>query len=268
MKLLAYLAIIIIGITVIYLANNGQRVSDNILGVSISVIAGILVIFVDNCISLGRNFLISLLCYIRHHNTYIRFSIAYLYRIKVNGKYLLVRGNRLKNQFQPVGGVFQYLPDSTTVFKGIEHKPDNMLKFSKKDKNDLRIRIKGKDVGKFLKWFDSAKDREVSPWREFCEELLVTKILPISKFYYIFYNYIGRKYTPVRYVDYIGGFEIIIAEIYELVPNEEQLKELENISKKESDDYIFAEENLILNLGVVPREKFEGHIAPTAKWII
>nr|WP_241158244.1 hypothetical protein [Adlercreutzia sp. ZJ138] len=34
-------------------------------------------------------------------------SAAYLFRIKVGGKYLLIRGNRIKDQYQPVGGVYK-----------------------------------------------------------------------------------------------------------------------------------------------------------------
>ena len=49
-------------------------------------------------------------------NTEIRVSISYLFQIKVDGKYLLVKGNRI-DQYQPVGGVFKMLPS----FKQIKH---------------------------------------------------------------------------------------------------------------------------------------------------
>ena len=37
--------------------------------------------------------------------------------------------------------------------------------------DDLRIFIKGRYLLKFMEWFDSMKDREYDPYREFCEEL-------------------------------------------------------------------------------------------------
>ena len=40
-------------------------------------------------------------------NKNIRLSCAYLFRIKYNGKYLLVKGNRI-DQYQPIGGVYKY----------------------------------------------------------------------------------------------------------------------------------------------------------------
>lgn len=39
----------------------------------------------------------------------IRFSCAYLFRIKVDGRYFLVRDEQRRNHFQPVGGVYKYL---------------------------------------------------------------------------------------------------------------------------------------------------------------
>ena len=40
-------------------------------------------------------------------NTEVRISFAYLFRIKVNGKYFLVRNERGTGKYQPVGGVYK-----------------------------------------------------------------------------------------------------------------------------------------------------------------
>ena len=40
-------------------------------------------------------------------NKKIRLSCAYLFQIKQDGKYLLIKGNRIE-QYQPVGGVYKY----------------------------------------------------------------------------------------------------------------------------------------------------------------
>ena len=41
-----------------------------------------------------------------HYNKDIRFSISYLYRIKIDDKYLLIKGSKIE-QLQPVGGVYK-----------------------------------------------------------------------------------------------------------------------------------------------------------------
>ena len=50
---------------------------------------------------------------IRHRSDDIRFSIAAIVQIKIDDKYLLVMGNRIK-KYQPVGGVLKFYPDAQT----------------------------------------------------------------------------------------------------------------------------------------------------------
>lgn len=114
---------------------------------------------------------------ILHRKKDFRLSIAYLYRIKVDNEYLLVK-SRTRNYYQPVGGCYKTLPSSSAIFEKLEVKPDRKFETEKGiAKNDLRVYVKGKNVISFLKWFDSKKDREISPWREFCEELISEDIL-------------------------------------------------------------------------------------------
>ncbi|WP_374123545.1 SMODS-associated NUDIX domain-containing protein [Leptotrichia hongkongensis] len=40
-------------------------------------------------------------------NKNIRLSCAYLFQIKQDGKYLLIKGNQIE-QYQPVSGVYKY----------------------------------------------------------------------------------------------------------------------------------------------------------------
>jgi hypothetical protein len=74
----------------------------------------------------------------------IRLSIAYLYRIKVENEYLLVK-SRTRGYYQPVGGCYKTLPGSQKIFEDLEVKPDRIVETEKGiAKNDLRIHIKGK----------------------------------------------------------------------------------------------------------------------------
>lgn len=40
-------------------------------------------------------------------NKEIRISVAYLYKIKIDGSYLLTKGSKI-DQYQPIGGVYKY----------------------------------------------------------------------------------------------------------------------------------------------------------------
>ena len=85
-------------------------------------------------------------------NTEIRVSIAYLFQIKINGKYLLVKGNRI-DQYQPVGGVFKMLPSFKELKRNYEITDDDRLPIDETSKYDLRIRIKGKNLVKLFQYF-------------------------------------------------------------------------------------------------------------------
>ena len=95
-------------------------------------------------------------------------SISYLFQIKVDGKYLLVKGNRI-DQYQPVGGVFKMLPSFKQIKHDYEITDDDRLPIDETSKDDLRIRVQGKNIVKLLSWFYSRKNREVGVHREFYE---------------------------------------------------------------------------------------------------
>lgn len=110
----------------------------------------------------------------------VRISAAYLFRIRIGGKFLLIRGNRIRDQYQPVGGVFQYFAGAEPGFREMGCNPDDRMKSSSSDPRDLRVILPRKNVLKFLDWFDSRKDREITTLREFYEELVKPEFLPES----------------------------------------------------------------------------------------
>src|SRR4051812_4120218 len=59
-----------------------------------------------------------------YRNEDVRLSIAYLFRIKSNGKYLLVK-NKRANYYQLVGGAYKALTTADKVFKRYKVKTDN-----------------------------------------------------------------------------------------------------------------------------------------------
>lgn len=184
-----------------------------------------------------------------YRNKDIRVSVSYLYRIKVRNKYLLVHNNR-DNNLQPVGGVYKSLPDSKRVLTSLGVKVDNL--FETEDgvaKSDLRLYVKGKNLMSFLDWFDSQEDRELSPWREFHEELVAKGILSHENFPYVNYNYKGRVRTPIMHLQ-VGGLGFFQYDVFDLIPTDSQQKELDTLFEKGNDVlYKWVTEEQIQMLG-------------------
>ena len=68
-------------------------------------------------------------------------------------------------------------------------------------KGDLAVFVPAKNAVKFLEWFNTGKDREISHWREFYEELLGGKekqILSHKNFPYVNYKFIKSVMTPLK----------------------------------------------------------------------
>ncbi|MEO8403287.1 MAG: hypothetical protein ABI480_01775 [Chitinophagaceae bacterium] len=173
----------------------------------------------------------------------IRATVAYLFRIECNGKYLLIKRHKNDNKgYQPVGGTYKYFKEENRkLFDDLGIEPCNNVQRDEDTENDLRIIInKRKKLLDFLKWFSSRKDREVDPLREFFEEMIVPGHVNEKKFRHIKYIFI-RKHeeyvspSPVYKVD-----EFRYADIYELrLETDEQKKEIRDLVGK-SDEIIFA----------------------------
>ena len=198
----------------------------------------------------------------------IRLSISYLFRIKLDDKYLLIQSARFPDQFNPVGGVFKRLPSSQKFFTAINAKPDDKILEDEVSHGDLRFRIEGKYIPHFLNWFDKAIDRELSPWREFYEELVEPNILSKENFPYIFYNYVSRHQLGISYNDFFDCHVLLIAEIFELVPTEAQKKELLSLSQRNDNRYIWADAQMIRRRGVPDQKPREFNISDHSAWIL
>ena len=205
---------------------------------------------------------------IRYWDTLIRLSVSYLFRIKVAGKYFLIKGKRFE-QFQPVGGVFKRYPSSEVFFSSINALDNDLIPIDEKSDGDLRVRVKGSHLIGFLKWFYSMNGREVSGWREFYEELISTNLFPESIFPYISYQYVRRYSHPIRYSNYAQSKEILIAEIYELVLTPRQEEFLLDLVNSQSQEYIWADSDQIIRRGTVPGQQYQSvNISEHSSWIL
>lgn len=179
-------------------------------------------------------------------NENIRISFAYLFRIQIDGKYFLIRGNKL-NCFQPVGGVFQKYEGSKAVLRDIFQEEDEMKKGNEKD---LRGKILGKDLKKLIEWFQSRQDREITCYREFKEELITSGILSKENFEDISYTYAGTHKTKI-FTSECYGKEFLLAEIYDLELNDLQKQEFLNLKEK----YDKAKDNSKLKYAFVSEQE-------------
>lgn len=176
-------------------------------------------------------------------NQPVRVTIAYLFRIEVNGQYVLIKRHKKDNPgFQPIGGAYKYLKEENRdLFETLGVEPCNRIQRDEDTEFDLRVIIKKrKNLRKFLQWFESRKNREMDPYREFCEELLESNLLPKETFKHIKYVFLGKHVegvlkSPVYPVD-----ELRYADIFELrTENDEQIKAI-NALKKATNEILFA----------------------------
>lgn len=209
--------------------------------------------------------------YLAFGKNHIRFSMSYQYRIKINDKYLLVKNSNW-DFYQHVGGKYKRFPITQKILKDFDASDDLKMKTTGLMKDDLAVFIPAKNAAKFLKWFNSCEDREISHWREFYEELVEGKgnVLSKENFPYVNYNFIASVTTKLRIAPMWDCWEILQYDVIDLLPNENQKKELEELFQKGDTDYIkWADYELIQGLGYNSHTKETPYkIGKHAKWVV
>ncbi|WP_104384433.1 HU-CCDC81 and SPOR domain-containing protein [Sphingobacterium sp. HMA12] len=171
----------------------------------------------------------------QHKKKQIRFSMSGLYKIQIpdTNKYLLVLNRRIENQLQPVGGAYKRYGDDS-LFNSWGYAPDNKkngLDVDEKSNADLRFTVQGKNVLDVLKWFEKGQERETEPRREFVEELLHNGILDSNVFQHFNHKHIRRYSKNLSWSEYFNCYEILVFDVFELLPDQAQKKALIDISK-------------------------------------
>ncbi|KPA17518.1 conserved hypothetical protein, secreted [Candidatus Magnetomorum sp. HK-1] len=261
MRYLIYFFIFVLSFLVLLLSPN-----NTLQSIATSFFAGISLFFVDTTIHHWKY--INLIFWsIRYRNGTIRLSMAHLIRIKVNHQYLLVKSKH-RQTYQPPGGVYKQFPDANAFFKEIGVLDDNFIPYDTSSADDLRIQIQGKYLLRFMLWFDEAKCREISPWREFYEELIATNILSKTHFPYIHYQLIKRCQSPIHFSKTSDAYELRVADIFELLPDDNQRKELTDLKNQPDGQYMWADEQTIKRQGVIPQQSVVKTIGDHAIWIV
>lgn len=229
-------------------------------------LAGAAIPLIDSLIKSRRWLMLSWLSVIYRRQS-IRISISYLYRIKVDGLYLLIKGKRF-NTYIPVGGVYKYADSAKRHLDQLGILTDDLIPVDDSSKNDLRVRVPGKNLVAFFQWFESGESRETSPWREFWEELVDEGLVSASAFPWIFERKVRRHVTPMRYSKFAQCREIFVADIYELEATAQQAKELEKLRSAGNPSTIWVDSDRIRRRGVIPGKKQEYEIGEPAEWVL
>lgn len=196
-------------------------------------------------------------------DTKIRISFAYLFRIKVDGKYLLVPNSRT-GKFQPVGGAYKFEDEERKYLDDeFSAEDDDCIPVNETTRNDYRLNIKNKYLRDFIKRFNDTKSREniTDLSREFKEELIKTDILDKIIFEEIKYRYIGRHMTKIIRTSF-KPYELLLADIVEVELSKKQEEYLKKMSINKSDKYIFANSLQIKSQGMeIGTENLQDNIA-------
>lgn len=202
--------------------------------------------------------------------TKIRISFAYLYRIKVGNKYLLVKNSRGTDKFQPVGGVYKFNKNEKKVLKNHFHiMDDDKVTIDNSSRDDYRLRMENQFLLEFIDRFncaDSERERISNVGREFKEELIDSGILNWNT---IRYRYCGRHMSELKFGEHFQIYELLLADIVELLPTEQQLLDLQHLMEQKTNQYYFASKEEIDSLGINTAEgKLQEFIADHTKKIL
>lgn len=190
-----------------------EWIVDNLCGEIISfIVGGILAWGIAN-----RKHIFTSIEALIYKNTDFRVSIAYLFRINIDNRYLLIKGNRIE-QYQPVGGVYKYHSSFNELFNSLELRHENEKAFY--EKNDLRVYVKGQYLDKLINWFESGKNRECTIEREFVEELIETDIVDKNIMEEVDFEFLKRVNNGIHYSPHFKCKEILIYDIYDVILNE------------------------------------------------
>jgi hypothetical protein len=192
-------------------------------------------------------------------NKNIRLSCAYLFRIRYNNKYLLIRGNRI-DQYQPVGGVYKYYDSFNGLKENLELKDESESHFY--ENGDLRLVTIGKHLVKFLDWFDTKRNREITVIRELIEELEPSGISIENLIKQSQVEYLKTVKEPITFSTHFQMDELKIFEIFEVkIPKEI----LDDVLKSEHYFSVKAED---IEKFCFTKDGLSKKISATARYIV
>lgn len=172
----------------------------------------------------------------------VRVSLAYLFRIKIDGRYLLVKNSKIANQYQPIGGIYKRFASFSDVANKLEVTDEKKESF--RVTGDLRVYVKSKNTIEFIKWFQTKRNREVNVIREFFEEIIDRQILDANSLKDIKFEFIKTYDSGLHYASQFSSFEILLHDIFEVQLDQRSEDKLKQYVSSSPDKYlILAEQN-------------------------
>lgn len=206
-------------------------------------------------------------------NSIVRISFAYLYRIKIGRNYFLIKNNRGTGKYQPIGGVYKfYKEEKITLRNKFNAIDDNKISIDESSRNDYRLRLQNKYLRKFIKHFDKTTHREnISNLSRELKEEVINRFNPIEATHWkkIKYRFCGRHITDIKFSDHFQMYEILLADIVELILSPEQEDALKKLAIEHSDIYCLEQAEKIYSLGIdTTTQKLTEYIADHTKKIL
>lgn len=206
-------------------------------------------------------------------NSIVRISFAYLYRIKIGREYFLIKNDRGTGKYQPIGGVYKFDEEEKRTLKDIFHvMDDDKISIDKSSINDYRLRLRNKYLRKFIKRFDKTTHREnISNLSRELKEEVLNRFNPIEATHWkkIKYRFCGRHITDIKFSDHFQMYEMLLADIVELIPSPEQKDALKKLCIEYSDIYRLEQAEKIYSLGIdTTAQKLTESIADHTKKIL
>lgn len=198
----------------------------------------------------------------------IRVSISGLFRIVVDDEFMLIKGHRIDHQYQPVGGVLKRWPSAARILEPLGLQNDDKIRIDADSAGDLRVRLPGRSLKEFFEWYRSGRGRETYPWREFYEELLAPRILPLNAFPYLDTEHLRTYVSGIKWSEYLQDWEVLVSEIYAVYLNQKQEDVLRDLRSNNRPEIRWAKEREIRTRGVIPLIKLTADIAANAMWLL
>ncbi len=131
----------------------------------------------------------------------------------------------------------------------------------------MRIRLEGCRLVSFLKWFESGQGRETSPWREFQEELVASGLVPAHLFPNIFHEKLWdvRKF---RWSEPIQGYELLLAEIHEMLPTPAQVNALRDAVGQHPEELRLFSDDEVLRGGTAVSSLPRYEVSLNSRWLL
>jgi hypothetical protein len=207
-----------------------------------------------------------------YRNTDVRLSVSALVRIKIGDNHLLVKSSRIEGQYQPVGGLFKFFEPARQHLNEFRTKYRTGYGYDQENDRDLRIHVPGRNVPSFVAWFLTGRDRELTPWREFYEELVETGILPADSFAWVNFGLVRTRFDRLHRSKHFGNVpELLIAQVFvpEFTTEQWQIIKHLNDTLREGDQYAFVQEDHIQTGGHAPSaHRHTVRVGDHTAWIL